>query len=217
MVLIFDLDDTLYDELTFVRSGLRAVAAWGADRLGWDAVASYLQLIEIFEREGRGRIFNQWLRGRAPAREAIRVYRHHFPSIALWPAATAILQQVRCHPLYLVTDGHKVVQANKVRALGLQDVFRHAYLTNRYGRDAAKPSLRCFDLIRRRERCAWADLVYVGDNPAKDFVSLNALGGCTIRVLTGQHRDTAAAPSYEARHRIDDLAALPSVLRNAFP
>lgn len=217
MILIFDLDDTLYDELTYVRSGFQAVADWGARRYGLDAEASYARLTSLLEHEGRGRIFDHWLDGRGSVREAVRVYRHHTPSITIWEAALRTLAQLRDLPLYLVTDGHKIVQANKLAALGLGHMFRHAYLTHRYGVAHAKPDLRCFDLIRRRERCTWEELVYVGDNPAKDFVNLNTRGSVTVRVLTGQHRLVKAKPDFDARHTIPDLDALPLLLGDLHP
>jgi putative hydrolase of the HAD superfamily len=212
MIPIFDLDDTLYDELTYVRSGFRAVATWGADWFGWDAAISYARLNHLLETEGRGRIFDLWLNGRGSVRDALRVYRHHSPDINPWESAVRVLDRLSDHSTYLVTDGHKIVQANKLAALGISSRFRHAYITHRYGIANAKPSTHCFALIRSRERCAWEDLVYVGDNPAKDFVNLNKLGVHTVRVLTGQHRGTVAAPGFDAQHHINSLDELPDLL-----
>lgn len=213
MVLVFDLDDTLYDELSFVFSGFRAVAAWGQSTYGWDADDSYATMRKLLREHGRGRIFDSWLAGRGSVRQAVNVYRHHTPRIALWPAAKATLAAVRHMPCYIVSDGHKIVQASKVAALDLKERFRGVYLTNRYGRARAKPSPYCFDLIRSRERCGWSDMIYVGDNPAKDFVGLNPLGVVTVRVLTGQHRSVAATEGHEAGHRIRSLAALPRLIK----
>ncbi len=82
-------------------------------------------------------------------REVLRVDRHHFPEISLWESATRLLDR----PLYLVTDGHKLVQARKLEALRIGPRFRHTYITHRYGITHAKPVARCFALIMRRERC----------------------------------------------------------------
>ncbi|MEQ9606157.1 MAG: HAD family hydrolase [Kiloniellaceae bacterium] len=218
MILIFDLDDTLYDERSYVDSGLRAVAAHGARAFGWDAEEAFRCMTEVLAREGRGRLFDAVLerhglatRGRVAA--LVKVYRHHVPDLALFPAARRVLDRYRDKaPLYLVTDGHKGVQANKVTALDLWPRFRRVMITHRFGIRHAKPSTYCFERIRALEGCAWADMVYVGDNPAKDFVNLNRQGMPTVRVLTGLHRDTPAQPGYEARHRIPDLDALPGVL-----
>ncbi len=211
-ITIFDLDDTLYPERSYVLSGFNAVAKWGEQRFGQPAEQSQAEMAALLERDGRGRIFDDWLRGRASAREAVNVYRRHDPDISLAPAAVRVLDALGGQPLYLVTDGHKMVQARKVAALGIADRFERCYLTNRYGRANAKPSLHCFDLIRRRTGAEWRDLVYIGDNPAKDFVSLNAVGAKTIRVMTGEHVAAVPPPGYDARHRIDTLDHLVDLL-----
>jgi putative hydrolase of the HAD superfamily len=213
MILVFDLDDTLYDELTYVRSGFRAVAQWGENELGINAGRSFTLLSEIHDREGRGRIFDLWLDGRASVAKAVDIYRHHIPQIELWTSASLVISALSHLPMYIVTDGHKVVQDKKLTALGLRRHVRHAYITHRYGIAHAKPSTFCFELIARREGRPLSELVYVGDNPAKDFVGLNAAGAHTIRVLTGQHRHVIAPLGFDAQHRIDNLKHLPSLLK----
>lgn len=64
---------------------------------------------------------------------------------------------------------------------------------------------------------ARGDMVYVGDNPAKDFVSLTPLGVLTVRVLTGAHSETRARPGHDALFAVPDLDALPGVLAMRFP
>jgi putative hydrolase of the HAD superfamily len=90
-------------------------------------------------------------------------------------------------------------------------------ITHRFGRAAAKPSTLCFERILAAEKGAWSDLVYVGDNPAKDFVSLNARGAFTVRVLTGCHAGAAANPGHDGAVTITDLNGLPAVLAERFP
>lgn len=222
MILIFDLDDTLYDESSFVASGLSAVAHHGEDAFGWDAADSLDFMLEVLEREGRGRVFDRWLElhgqlSRARVAECVKIYRHHRPSLELFPAARVLLDQFRGRvPLYLVTDGHKIVQKNKVDALGLFSAFRRVLITHRFGIHHAKPSIHCFERIRQAEGCSWADMVYVGDNPSKDFVNLNPLGTLTVRVHTGGHRNVVALPGYDAQISIPDLDALSEVLAAHF-
>jgi putative hydrolase of the HAD superfamily len=218
MVLVFDLDDTLYDERTFVESGFRAVARLGAEQFGWDAGESFATMIAVLDREGRGAVFDRWLEqhGALSAElvtECVRVYRHHTPELELDQTAARMLPELATtHRLYVVTDGHEVVQANKIAALGVNELVEEAYITYRYGIARSKPSTYCFELIKERESCSWSEMMYVGDNPAKDFVNLNPLGVHTVRVLTGVHRDVVAAQGYDARHTIPDLAHFEDLL-----
>lgn len=218
MVLIFDLDDTLYDEMSYVRSGLHAVARFGQTSFGWCAIQSFEDMHQTLLAKGRGAVFDSWLalNGRHSKRlieQCIRVYRQHTPTIALAPYALDLLQQYygQC-PIYLVTDGHKTVQKKKIDALNISPFFKRILITHRFGLSHAKPSLHCFDIIRRTEQCDWKSLVYVGDNPAKDFVNLNKMGALTIRLLTGSHESVNAKAGYDAMHTIKNLSGLTETL-----
>jgi len=218
MVLIFDLDDTLYEERTYVSSGFRAVAQWLQTQFQWNPEVSYASMLEAQDRYGRGRIFDRVLeqQGKFAAtlvRACVNVYRRHEPDIQLLPAARDLIPKLSGSSLYVVSDGHKVAQARKMKALGIECCFKKVYLTHRYGLRHVKPSPYCFERIRLREACRWNEMVYVGDDPGKDFVNLNPLGVHTVRVLTGRHRRTAASAGYEAISRIADLTQLPRLLQ----
>ncbi|MBF9032830.1 HAD hydrolase-like protein [Rhodobacterales bacterium HKCCE2091] len=218
MIPIFDLDDTLYDERSFVLSGFRAVAEFGNREWGIPPGPSVERMTATLDREGRGRVFDDWLEAngrhaRANVRACVKVYRHHRPDIALPERHRSLLRRLAAAgPIFLVTDGHKIAQGRKVEALDLAPLFRRIYITHRYGIRHAKPSLHCFELIRKLTGAEWAELAYIGDNPAKDFVSLNRVGATTIRVHTGAHRDAIAAEGYDAGHHIDTLAELEPLL-----
>ncbi len=218
MVLIFDLDDTLYDEMTYVMSGLRAVARFGKVTFGWDAQKSLTEMQTNLLQHGRGEVFDQWLRSNghysiSGVAACVKIYRHHQPEIKLSPQAARLLKRYQDrYPLYMVTDGHKVVQQKKIEALGISHQFKRIFITHRYGVRHAKPSLYCFDIIRKLEQCEWSQMVYVGDNPAKDFVNLNRMEALTVRVLTGSHASVVASPEYDGRLTVPDLANLTAVL-----
>lgn len=214
MILIFDLDDTLYDESTYVMSGLHAVAEFAGQAFGWDVDQSFKQMTALLENNGRGRVFDDWLVSREQfskklVQQCLNVYRHHEPAITIARATRELLADLReSYPLYIVTDGHKVVQKRKIDALGIAPFFKRVFITHRFGVHNAKPSLHCFNLIRSAARVEWDELVYIGDNPAKDFVSLNQVGAKTIRVLTGAHADVRALPNHDAQFSITNLASL---------
>ncbi len=213
MVLIFDLDDTLYSERTYVESGFRAVAQFGQETFGWDRQASFRFMLNALDRHGRGSIFNQWLASHGHSQKSliercIHIYRHHTPHLCLNPGVLKLLSSLKKYPLYVVTDGHKIVQQKKAEALHLHRWFRKVLLTHRYGLKHAKPSTYCFDRIRLQEFCNWTDMAYIADNPAKDFVNLNQLGVATVRVLTGMHKNVRAKKGFNARHTIPNLSHL---------
>lgn len=218
MILIFDLDDTLYDEMSFVRSGLRAVANFGETSFGWSSEHSFEFMENHLLNFGRGKVFDDWLRlhgahSTTRVSTCVRIYRHHRPNIALYPSTFNVLKQFQpLFPLYLLTDGHKVVQQKKIEALQIMTLFKRTFITHRFGIRHAKPSLYCFEKIRQAERCEWAKMVYIGDNPEKDFVNLNRQGALTIRVSTGSHASVLARHGHNGHLTIPDLSYLPDTI-----
>lgn len=212
MIIVFDLDDTLYDELTYVRSGFQAVAEylWAQYRLPVET--SFLEMAGKLSG-GRGRIFDDVLResglfSKSLVRKCLAVYRGHSPKIHLAGDADACLDRLQLYPRYIVTDGNKMVQANKIKALGLETKVNDYYITHRYGKRHAKPSPYCFLQICKREGVPPADVLYVGDNPHKDFVGIKPLGFKTVRIMQGQHREAVRPPEYEADLQIASLDQL---------
>ncbi|GGO73848.1 HAD family hydrolase [Bowmanella pacifica] len=219
MIFIFDLDDTLYDERQYVESGFQAVADMAQQRWGLDKTQSFARLINLLDSQGRGRIFDDWLAAHSLANKGniqacVRSYRRHKPSLKMPEAHLALLNELP-KPLYLVTDGHKIVQQNKVDALGIGPLFKRVFITHRFGIQHAKPSTHCFELIKKAEGCDWQDMLYIGDNPAKDFVNLNKLGMQTVRVLTGVHRDVQVPPAVDATNTIQTLVGLSPTLEES--
>jgi hypothetical protein len=105
-----------------------------------------------------------------------------------------------------VTDGDPRVLRNKVTALGLDAFVDGAIYTRDEGDTAGKPNLRGFVRLLEATRASTNEVVYVGDNPTKDFIGVNSIGGRTVRVLEGPYR---ALPAPTEQHaptvRVDRL------------
>lgn len=210
MVLVFDMDDTLYEEHTYAESGLGAVAGLLSPVLKIAETSLKKRLCEIQHRKGRGAVFNQLLiendhYSKKLVQKCVTCYRTHRPSIRLSRPGRACLQRFASEPLYLVTDGNKTAQAAKVAALGLEKLVRKVFITHRYGVAQAKPSPYCFQLIQKREKVTSREIFYVGDNPKKDFVGIKPLGFRTIRVRTGPFAQFEVEPSFDAEVSISSL------------
>ncbi len=222
MILIFDLDDTLYSETEFVKGGFRAVARYANIKWGWNYQKSISTLNKIFTNNGRNKVFDHWLIindnwSKKNIDKLIQVYRYHNPKINLFNSAKKILKKYKnVTPLYLVTDGNKNVQSHKINSLNLWTIFNRIFITHRYGYEAAKPSIHCFKIIKRKTGVKWSEMIYIGDNPKKDFINLNKIGVFTIRVLTGSYKNLKVSKNYEANVRIMSLDDLPSVLNNRY-
>ncbi len=211
MIYVFDLDDTLYPEITFVQSGFKAVAKGISTLISIDEKTIYNQLIEELNQNGRGKVFNKVLTkhdilSKKEIKRCLHTYRLHTPEISLYPYSDQVLGALSDHPLYLVTDGNKLVQNNKVKALGIENQFKKVFITHRYGVKHAKPSTYCFHKILELEKAQANELVYFGDNPKKDFINLKKEGFRTIRVKTGSYKDDFYGQSHEAEVSIPNLS-----------
>ena len=57
MIIVFDLDDTLYQEMSYVQSGLKAVANEMAEKYNLDSNVIYKEALDILEKSGRGLLY----------------------------------------------------------------------------------------------------------------------------------------------------------------
>lgn len=212
MIIVFDLDDTLYEELTFVKSGFSAVSDFLECNFGISSSESYEFMVNRLEL-GRGKIFDDTLLQfgilhKQTVNRCLTVYRKHFPKIQLHQEAADFLVRFGQEPLYIVTDGNKMVQNNKIIALGLRKLVKHVFITHRYGVKHAKPSPYCFQKICEIEQVEPREVVYVGDNPYKDFVGIKPLGFQTIRIKQGSYKNVEFTSDYEAHLTLGSLREL---------
>jgi putative hydrolase of the HAD superfamily len=201
-VIVLDMDDTLYVERDFARSGFAAVA----DFLGDQNFAA--RAWELLDQGGRGDIFDRLAPDPSVVKRMVEVYRTHTPAIALAPDAARLLARVQVAGL--ITDGTEVTQRNKITALGIGHLDP-VIVTDQWGVEFRKPHPRAFETVMARHGGTGADYVYVGDNPAKDFLSPRLLGWRTLRIRRpgGLHEHVEpASPEHAPDAEIDSLDAL---------
>jgi putative hydrolase of the HAD superfamily len=217
MVLVFDLDDTLYEEMSYVRSGFQAVGTFMNHRWGVPEGESAKAMGIVLAREGRGRVFDMvleeyGLRTSVNVRACVSAYRNHDPKIELWAAAKRCLGRFKTTPMYVVTDGNKIVQGRKASALAVDRYVKKVFRTHSYRTMHVKPSPYCFELIAGREGVDPSEICYVGDDPHKDFVGIKPKGFKTVRVLTGKHSETVLDSAHEAHMTVKCLDELSPIL-----
>lgn len=218
-VLSIDLDDTLYRERDFVASGFSEVATYLASSAQLDESKVFSELNSNLEKFGRGKVFDVTLKhfnvySKSEVRRCLSLYRRHHPIISLAPEVEDVLAFVSQElPLYLVTDGNRLVQRRKVQALGIESLFKGIFYTRDYGLAAEKPSLNCFESIIGQEKVSWGELMYVGDNPRKDFVSLKASGAITVGIQDGPYSKEALPKKFQPEYKIQTFGHLPTLLQ----
>jgi putative hydrolase of the HAD superfamily len=214
---VFDIDDTLFLERDYVRSGFDAVGEWIARHIGHKDFGQ--RCWASFLAGKRGNIFDEALRegGQQPSAELIRalveVSRGHTPRIWLAPdAADALKRLIGTGPIAVISDGPEICQSRKVAALGLALVATPIVLTDALGSGFGKPHPRAFEIVEQA-RPASAYL-YVADNPLKDFAVPHQRGWITVRVRRpGGLHYTAESPGITPDYEMSDCSRLPELLQ----
>ena len=207
MVVVFDLDDTLYDEIDFVKSGFKEVSKY----LGRNEYYDFMY--KLFLKEGSGKVFNRLIEKfdlDISLQKLIEIYRFHKPEIELPEDSLEVLKFARRYKTALISDRHYLMQQNKFSALGLEKFIEYPIFTDFY--HTKKPELKPFKMIMQKHSNE-KDFIYISDNPKKDFIAPNTLGWKTIRYKNpnGIYKHIENNAHYEAENRkkiIEVLAVL---------
>jgi putative hydrolase of the HAD superfamily len=224
---VFDLDDTLYGERDYCRSGFRAVAESVA---GLSDAPSAKRIFDClwkqFTAGNRTRTFDAALDELGInyddqfIQKLIKIYRSHKPKIKLPADSRSVLRQLSGkYTLALLTDGFLPAQQLKVQALKIENYFKCIIYTEQLGRQYWKSSPAGFEKLmqtlnaKSREGCLTApqNIAYVADNEEKDFIAPNELGFLTIQITRPARIHTSISDA-SAQHVIRKISQLPSIL-----
>jgi putative hydrolase of the HAD superfamily len=219
---IFDMDDTLYDEIDYCASGFRAVGGFLAGQYGVDAEEAFEALWSEFCSGNHNQTFNTALEKlnipfeTDDIRNLVRVYREHAPDICLPSESKEILDLLSDkYPLALLTDGFLPAQELKVAALGIEKYFKHIVYTEKLGREFWKPNPKGFEIILEKLQTKPETTVYIADNAKKDFIGPNSLKMHTIQLKRAKKvhllppEDEMAAPD----ETTDSIRKIPGILK----
>lgn len=176
-VVVFDLDDTIYNELDYLRSAYKEIAMQ-LDQNNWMHVYSkmfsfYRSGINVFEK-----IATEY---NLEIETLIAMYREHQPDIHLFEGVREIMEAIKAKngKIGLITDGRSSTQRAKIRSLGISSYLDGLVISEEIGTE--KPDLANFRSIETS--IIGNDYYYIADNLKKDFIAPNALGWKTIGVI----------------------------------
>lgn len=172
--IIFDLDDTLYSEKQYVKSGYNKIAEYLGDRALSD------KLFEYF-KEGQPAIDMLLSEMSMEDKKAkcLDIYRRHKPDISLYDGVCEMLKGLKEKGMRLgiITDGRPEGQQNKLSALGLVDIIDDIIITDELGGvQFRKPNDISFRIMQTRWGVPFENIAYIGDNSDKDFIAPGILG-----------------------------------------
>jgi putative hydrolase of the HAD superfamily len=219
---IFDMDDTLYDEIDYCESGFWAVGKFLGDSPKMPASEPIFEALwQQFSAGNQTRTFNAALeelgiRYNDPLiTELIKVYREHRPHITLPVDSKAVLEELSGkYLLAMLTDGFLPAQKLKAEALGIEKYFECIVYTEELGREFWKPSPVGFEKIVKTLNVKPSTVVYIADNEKKDFVGPNQLGFVSIKIIRdkGLHKKVCENSAGKPQYVIHEISELPKLL-----
>lgn len=219
---IFDLDDTLYQELDYVRSGFEVVAGFLERRYGTDPARTAGRMIELLRDEGRGRVFDRIIEelgidaGAEVVPTMLYLYRSHRPRLTPFADVPGTLRSLAEAGLRLgvLTDGLASVQRRKLEALDLGVNLDLVVVVGELPLHMAKPAAGAYRVAADLLELPPSEITYVGNDPYKDFAGARATGMGTLRVRAPSDTFPRAADAWrdDADQYVDPFEAIVDVV-----
>lgn len=176
-VICFDLDDTLYNEIDFLKSAYQEIAKHisGED---WEFL--YAKMFSLYRKNEN--VFNFLETNYAIATEdLLNMYRTHNPTLNPFAGVLPLLRAIKKGnaTLCVITDGRSITQRNKLNALGILDYFDLVIISEEIGSE--KPNEVNYKLVE--EKYPNSNYTYIADNFKKDFIIPNQRNWNSIGVI----------------------------------
>jgi len=172
---IFDLDDTLFPEIQFLRSAFKEVSAYVYGKTGVDV---YDDMMKVYFQKGN--VF-EWIIYRykeqmpdCDLNVLQTLYRNHIPALKLLKEASDFLKKLRTKKIKmgLITDGRSITQRNKLKALEIEYYFTDIIISEEFGSE--KPNANNYLFFEKNH--PGHTFYFIGDNTSKDFIVPAKLG-----------------------------------------
>lgn len=202
---VFDLDDTLFPEIEYVKSGFKAIETY----LG--VPGTYEKLYDLFCKD-KNNVYQRMGFSEELCLKCIEIYRNHYPDITLPDQSQSMLLKFKSlgYKLGIITDGRPIGQRNKIIALGLDSLVDYIIVTDELGGiEFRKPHKKSFEIMCKNLNVKYNEMIYVGDNPKKDFFISSILPIKTVQVKSKSlYSDKEYSGGIIPQYRIDSLEEL---------
>lgn len=176
-VIVFDLDDTLYNELDYLKSAYIEISKelepdnW--KQLFTRLFSLYRNKHDVFEF-----ICSTYT---SDKEELIQKYRNHIPNIKPFDGVLDSFKKIKAKngKLAIITDGRAVTQRNKLKSLGLLSYFDYIVISEEIGSE--KPNVSNYKAIE--DHFQLSTYFYIADNFKKDFITPKKLGWQTVALI----------------------------------
>jgi putative hydrolase of the HAD superfamily len=176
-VIVFDLDDTLYNELDYLKSAFRHISQQ-LEPKDWKTL--YVSMFSLYRCKEN--VFDVLTSKYHTDNETLMdMYRFHFPQISLFNGVLDVIKTIKTKngKIGIITDGRSQTQRAKIKSLGILNLIDKIIISDEIGTE--KPDQINFKAIE--DAFSGNNYCYIADNLKKDFVAPNSLGWKTIGLI----------------------------------
>jgi putative hydrolase of the HAD superfamily len=140
-IIVFDLDDTLYNEIDFLKSAFYEIARKIEVELCIESEVVLDDMLVFFKKKKN--IFKKVVEkynSSYTIDELLGFYRNHKPLLKLSQDRQEVLNTLKNNeiPMVILTDGRSIQQRNKIKALGLNAWFSEIIISEEFGSEEPK-------------------------------------------------------------------------------
>ncbi|MCC7479048.1 HAD family hydrolase [bacterium] len=221
--LVFDLDDTLFDAREWQLAALQhAVSVRGLNPEAAQRAISDYQLRGNLDDPG---LYNAMLLASSQSDSGVNIRALHDAVLSYqgdgqtwlpFPGAVeALLALGKLYRLVLLCDGRPESQRSRIEALRLEPLFERLVFSDSIdGPRSRRPDPRGLEECVRQLGLEPGQMLFIADDPLRDFVAARQIQMLSCRVFSGPHRhkhypDRESRPEFEVTSaaRIAELMA----------
>lgn len=188
--IVFDLDDTLISEKEYIKSGFQAISEYICKKYDFQFEKVLSELMALSEVDSKN-VFNRFFDEnkikytKQEIKKMITIYRNHRPNISFYADVLDTIEQLKQNNIKIgiVTDGYIETQRSKLEAINAYEIFDAVIITEELGREYWKPHPKAFEIIKEKLNVNFEEMMYVGDNPEKDFYIGKIYPINTVRII----------------------------------
>lgn len=175
--LVIDLDDTLYNEIEYLKSSYIEIAK-DIDSFLYKDI--YEKMFQLYQSGDNVFKYLSDKYKKKSIQELLELYRNHKPNIKLFDYVSDCLDFLENeYSFAIITDGRSITQRNKIKALGLDHYLTKIIISEELGSE--KPNVENFKSVEEELKCK--KYFYIGDNVKKDFITPKKMGWITICLM----------------------------------
>ncbi|MCL5127869.1 HAD family hydrolase [Algibacter sp. L4_22] len=218
IVFVFDLDDTLYKEIDFLKSAYKEISRYISESTSFAEQIIFDKMISsYYNGDNPFQTIIDFVKSEDIKISALlSIYRNHEPDIILKKSHQDILAFLKetVYKIGLITDGRSIQQRNKLKSLGLTKFFDEVIISEEFGSE--KPNVKNFNFYLDKYGKNYK-YIYIGDNTKKDFIAPNALNW--ISICLRDNGDNIHKQTFDLEEKlkplfvINSLKQIPEILK----